>query len=123
MALHPNLPTEDVRPAASFPPSAMGKGPVITAADHTTIVPPRIVKHLIKTAQRAKVKYQVKKPLVGGTDAGPIHLSRAGVPTAIISLSVRYLHSWNLMLDLRDFDGELKLVKALVKDVAAGRIK
>lgn len=103
-------------------PSAMGKGPVITAADHTTVVPVKLVQHLIKTAERAKVPYQVKKPLVGGTDAGPIHLSRAGVPTAIVSLSVRYLHSWSLMLDMRDFDRELKLVRAFVKDVAAKRV-
>jgi endoglucanase len=104
-------------------PSAMGKGPVITAADHTTIVPVRLVKHLIQTAERAKVAYQVKKPLVGGTDAGPIHRSRAGVPTAIVSLSVRYLHSWSLMLDLRDMEAELKLVRAFLKDVAAGKLK
>jgi endoglucanase len=103
-------------------PSAMGKGPVITAADHTTIVPPRLVKHLIKTAERARIPYQVKKPLVGGTDAGPIHMSRAGVPTAIISLSVRYLHSWSLMLDMRDFDRELALVRAFVKDVAGKKL-
>jgi putative aminopeptidase FrvX len=103
-------------------PSAMGKGPVITAADHTTIVPPKLVRHLIATAERVGVPYQVKKPLVGGTDAGPIHLSRAGVPTAIVSLSVRYLHSWSLMLDLRDVDRELALVRAFVKDVAAGKV-
>lgn len=104
-------------------PSAMGKGPVITAADHTTVVPVPLVQHLIRTAEKAKIPYQVKKPLVGGTDAGPIHLSRAGVPTAIVSLSVRYLHSWSLMLDLRDVDRELTLVRAFVKDVAAGRVK
>lgn len=104
-------------------PSAMGKGPVITAADHTTIVPVRMVKHLIRTAERAKVRYQVKKPLVGGTDAGPIHRSRAGVPTAIVSLSVRYLHSWSLMLDLRDMEAELKLVRGFLKDVAAGKVR
>jgi tetrahedral aminopeptidase len=103
-------------------PSAMGKGPVITAADHTTIVPPKLVRHLIGTAERLRVPYQVKKPLVGGTDAGPIHLSRAGVPTAIVSLSVRYLHSWSLMLDLRDVDRELTLVRAFVKDVAARKV-
>lgn len=104
-------------------PSAMGKGPVITAADHTTIVPVRLVKHLIRTAERAKVPYQVKKPLVGGTDAGPIHRSRAGVPSAIVSLSVRYLHSWSLMLDLRDMEAELKLVRGFLKDVAAGKVR
>ncbi len=104
-------------------PSAMGKGPVITAADHTTIVPPRIVRHLIATAERLRLPYQVKKPLIGGTDAGPIHLSREGVPTAIVSLSVRYLHSWALMLDLRDVDRELALVRAFVKDVNGGKLK
>jgi endoglucanase len=109
--------------AESKRPSAMGKGPVITAADHTTIVPVRLVQHLIKTAQRAKVPFQIKKPLVGGTDAGPIHMSRAGVPTAIVSISVRYLHSWSLMMDLRDVDRELTLVRAFLKDVGAGRVK
>jgi len=109
--------------AESKRPSAMGKGPVITAADHTTIVPVRLVQHLIGTAERLKVPYQVKKPLVGGTDAGPIHMSRAGVPTAIVSISVRYLHSWSLLMDLRDVDRELLLVRAFLKDLAGGRVK
>jgi endoglucanase len=83
----------------------------------------KLVQHLIRTAERAKVPYQVKKPLVGGTDAGPVHLSRAGVPTAIVSISVRYLHSWCLLMDMRDVDRELALVRAFLKDVAARRVK
>jgi putative aminopeptidase FrvX len=40
-----------------------------------------------------------------------------------VSISVRYLHSWCLLLDLRDVDREVTLVRAFLKDVAAGKLK
>lgn len=40
----------------------------------------------------------------------------------LVSLSVRYPHSWRLMLDMRDIDRELALVRAFVKDVATKRV-
>jgi endoglucanase len=52
----------------------------------------------------------------GGTDAGRIHLQRRGVPTVVLAAPCRYLHSPNLMMDLRDLEAVVRLGKAAVLD-------
>jgi len=71
----------------------LGKGPAITLADKSILVKPSLVETLSREAQLLGIPFQYKRPLTGGTDAGPIHLSRAGVLTAVIGVPCRYLHS------------------------------
>lgn len=49
------------------------------------------------------------------TDADEIHLTRAGVPTALISIATRYLHSPNEMCDLEDVESIVRLIVAFAK--------
>jgi endoglucanase len=46
------------------------------------------------------------------TDADEIHLSRAGVPTGLLSIPTRYLHSPNEMCDLADVEAVVRLIVA-----------
>jgi putative aminopeptidase FrvX len=46
------------------------------------------------------------------TDADEIHLVRAGVPTGLVSIATRYLHSPNEMCDLEDVESIIRLVVA-----------
>jgi endoglucanase len=48
-----------------------------------------------------------------GTDADTVHLSRGGVPTAIVSIPLRYMHSPVEMVDLADVEGAIRLITAL----------
>jgi putative aminopeptidase FrvX len=49
------------------------------------------------------------------TDADEIHLSRAGIPTGLISIATRYLHSPNEICDLDDVESIIQLVVAFAK--------
>ncbi len=96
------------------PTTRLGDGPAITVADRSLIADRRLVNLLIETAKENRIPYQIKQPLVGGTDAGRIHLAKAGVPSAAVSVPTRYIHSPVNLLSLKDFDNTLTLmVKAL----------
>jgi putative aminopeptidase FrvX len=48
-----------------------------------------------------------------GTDADTVHLSRTGVPTAVVSIPLRYMHSPVELVDLADVEATIKLLTAL----------
>jgi endoglucanase len=49
------------------------------------------------------------------TDADEIHLTRAGIPTGLLSIPTRYLHSPNELCDLDDVEAIIQLVVAFAK--------
>jgi endoglucanase len=91
-------------------PARMGKGPAISVADKSIIVNPTLVRFIEQAASARNIPWQHKVPLSGGTDAGAIHLSRAGVLTGIISVPCRYIHSPSSVVDLRDLEHTIDLV-------------
>ena len=46
------------------------------------------------------------------TDADEIHLARAGIPTGLLSIPTRYLHSPNELCDLDDVESIIRLIVA-----------
>ena len=47
------------------------------------------------------------------TDADAIHLSRTGVPTAVVSIPLRYMHSPVELVDLEDVENVIRLITAM----------
>jgi endoglucanase len=89
---------------AAKQPTILGKGPAVTVADGRVLVPWRMVESLEEAASRAGVACQRKLPPYGGTDAGAISQSRAGVPTGVLSIPTRYIHSPSSLLYLSDLE-------------------
>ena len=48
-----------------------------------------------------------------GTDADVIHISRNGVPTAVVSIPLRYMHSPVELVELGDVEATIRLLTAL----------
>jgi putative aminopeptidase FrvX len=94
------------------PTTRLGAGPAISIADRSAIADRRLVDLVVDTARAIGVPYQFKQPLVGGTDAGRIHLSRGGVPTVVLAVPCRYLHSPVSLMSQPDYEHTLKLAKA-----------
>jgi endoglucanase len=98
------------------PSTRLGHGPVITIMDRSLIADQRLVRLLIDTAEELQIPYQFKQPGIGGTDAGAIHLTKEGVPSAVVSVPCRYIHSPAAILSLDDFDYTVKLMReSLIK--------
>jgi endoglucanase len=58
---------------------------------------------------------------ITSTDADEIHLSRAGIPTGLISIPTRYLHSPNEMCDLDDVEAIVQLIVGFAKRLTPER--
>jgi putative aminopeptidase FrvX len=94
------------------PTTELGKGPAISIMDRSFVADQRLVRLLVDQAEANGIPYQYKQPGTGGTDAGAIHLSKAGVPSVALSVPSRYIHSPVSMASLNDFDHTVALMKA-----------
>jgi len=90
----------------------LGLGPALYIADAITFSDPRLIRHFTRTGDAAKIPYQMRQPGVGGTDAGAIHKSRAGIPSISISVPHRYSHTAASIAWLEDWKNSLALVHA-----------
>ena len=96
---------------------AMGKGPVLTVVDadgRGVIVPRRIVDWLRASADAASLPYQLDVGSGGTTDATAIHLTKTGVPSGVVSVPARYIHSPIEVLSLSDLDQAAELLAQAV---------
>ncbi len=85
-------------------------GPAIYLADSATLADPRLIRHLIDSAESAHIPYQFRQPGGGGTDAGAINRSRAGVPSISVSVPGRYIHTAAGIARLSDWENTLALL-------------
>jgi putative aminopeptidase FrvX len=93
----------------------LGHGPVIYLADARTISDSRLVSFVCRTAEGAGIPYQIRQPGGGGTDAGAIQQTRAGVPVASISVPARYLHTPAALARTEDWENSLRLVQQVLE--------
>ncbi len=98
-------------------PVVMRKGPALTVADSGMIVPAKVLRMLVETAEQNKIPYQLETGLPGSTDAARILLTREGVPSGVISVPTRYIHSPTSMLDLEDAEETVKLLVAVLQEI------
>jgi len=95
----------------------LGKGPAIRVMDATMITNRRLLSFVIKIAEELEIPYQLQISPTSGTDAGRIHLVRSGVPSVVISVPCRYIHSPRSIADLNDIEYTVKLVEEVVKRI------
>ena len=69
----------------------MGKGPAVGVGPN---MHPRVVEALVAVAREHGIPHQMEAvPGASGTDAWAIQVSREGVPTGLVSVPLRYMHS------------------------------
>ena len=99
------------------PTTEVGKGPAISIMDRSAIPNKYLVRLLVDTAENNSIPFQYRRTLGGGTDAGQVHLTRAGVPSAVVSVPCRYIHSPAAMLSPSDLHSTVKLMTEALQDV------
>lgn len=95
-------------------PAKMGKGVSIITWDRTMIPNQPLKELVISVAEEIGVPYQLSA-VSGGTDGHRIHLHYTGVPTIVISVPTRHIHSHSSMLMPRDVDAAVRLVSEVVR--------
>ena len=95
--------------------SVFGGGAAVKVMDGSVICHPQMVEKLMKLAEEKGIKAQRDVIRAGGTDAGAIHLTRAGVYTGGISIPCRYIHTPTEMVDKGDVKACADLVAAFAE--------
>jgi endoglucanase len=98
-------------------PIKLRKGPSIEVADMGLITHPKVLRLLIDAAEENKIPYQLETGLPGSTDAARISLTREGVPSGVISVPTRYIHSPASLLSLKDAEYAVKLTVASLQKI------
>ncbi len=95
--------------------SVLGGGAAIKVMDRSVVCHPEMVKSLEELALKSKIPCQKDVMTSGGTDAGAIHISRAGVITGGISIPCRYIHTPVETVDLSDVSAVVRLMTAFAE--------
>ena len=101
---------------------ALGKGPSITVTDASgrgLIASPSVLRWLEDTAKKFNILYQLDVSAGGTTDATVIQLTRTGIPSGVISVPTRYLHSGVEVIDLRDVKAGGQLIARALESVGS----
>ena len=100
-------------------PAYIGKGPAISVADRSMIAHPKVNKRLVENAKTENINFHMKKPIFGGTNAGKIHTTREGIPSSVVSVPCRYIHSPTSLLSLDDLYQTAQLISAFIRNPAS----
>ena len=94
----------------------LGGGPVLTRGPNMN---PKLYDLLVKTAKENKISVQINaEPRGTGTDANAIQLCRSGVPTCLVSIPLRYMHSPCELVHLKDIENCIKLISQTVNKIS-----
>lgn len=98
---------------------ACGKGPVLSYAPAVQI---NLNKFIIDTAEREAIPYQRQASSRStGTDTDAFAYSNGGVPSALISLPLRYMHTTVEMIHKEDVDHVIRLIYEVVNALKSGQ--
>ena len=82
---------------------------------------PRVSDLLYETAEAESIPYTLSSSgRYTGTDADEFHVSRAGIPTGLVSVPLRYMHSAVEMVSIDDLENAARLVAAFAKRLEPG---
>lgn len=89
----------------------LGGGAAISRIDGSAIYSSALFDRLTGLADGSGIKWQMKRRVAGGTDAGQIQFSRGGVACTGISVPVRYIHAPSSVASISDIESMYKLAK------------
>jgi len=96
----------------------LGSGPVVARG---TTLHPRVFELLYEAGEQEGIPFTVES--LGrstGTDADAFHLARAGIPTGLVSVPCRYMHSPVEMVSVADVEAAARLIAAFAQRLTPG---
>ncbi|OAT84564.1 peptidase M28 [Bacillus sp. MKU004] len=92
----------------------LGKGALLRILDRSMVTHKGIREFVLDTAESNDIPYQYFVSQ-GGTDAGRVHISNEGVPSAVVGICSRYIHTHASMIHVDDYAAAKELIVKLVK--------
>ncbi|MBI3762280.1 MAG: M42 family metallopeptidase [Chloroflexi bacterium] len=97
----------------------LGKGPTVVLFDARMIPNLRLRDLVMDTAREHGLPLQTSAIEGGATDGAAIHLHKSGVPTVVLGVAARHIHSHSAIIHRDDYDNALKLLTAVVRKLDA----
>ena len=95
----------------------LGTGPVIGRG---STLDPQVFELLHAAGEETGIPFTVQASArYTGTDADAFHISRGGIPTGVVSIPLRYMHSPVEMVHLEDVENAAKLIAAFAQKLTA----
>ncbi|MCE5334817.1 MAG: M42 family metallopeptidase [Desulfobacteraceae bacterium] len=92
----------------------LGGGPALVLLESKMISNLAFRDLVVDTAKELGIPLQYSAWTGGSTDGGRIHLHGTGVPTIVLGVPARHIHSHHGIINRQDYDRTLKLLTALV---------
>ncbi len=95
----------------------LGHGPALSILDAASYSDKHIRNRLSRIAEKNNIKFQFKQGTAGGNDAGRIHLTKSGIPTATVSVPCRYIHSPVSVMHKQDFQNCIRWIELFLESI------
>jgi putative aminopeptidase FrvX len=92
----------------------LGHGPTVILYDARMIPNIRFRDFVLDIASKNDISIQLSAIEAGATDGGIIHLHGLGVPTIVIGVAARHIHSHSSIIHRQDYDDAVKLLITLI---------
>lgn len=103
---HPGIQKEEA-------PAVIGEGPAIIIVDASgrgIITNKKVKEMLTKAGDDNDISYQLEVSDGGTTDGTAIHLTREGIPTGVLSVPTRYIHTPVSVCSRKDIESTIQLI-------------
>jgi len=100
----------------------LGKGPTILLYDARMIPNLKLRDFVMDTARELDIPLQTSTIEGGATDGAAIHMYRTGVPTVVLAVPARHIHSHSSIIHRDDYDNAVKLLVALLQRLDAEKV-
>jgi len=108
-------PDADHRKFGAF---TLGGGPILTRGPN---VHPAVFDRLMDCAEKEGMPVQIEAdPRPTGTDARAIQIARNGVPTGLVGIPLRYMHTPSEVIDLNDLEAVVQLLVSFARSLRKG---
>ncbi|ABS75055.1 MULTISPECIES: M42 family metallopeptidase [Bacillus] len=91
----------------------LGEGVLLRILDRTTVMHRGMREFVLDMAETHNIPYQYFAS-GGGTDAGRVHISNSGVPSAVIGICSRYIHTNAAIIHVDDYAAAKEMLIKLV---------
>lgn len=99
----------------------VGKGSGLTIGGN---IHPKVRKQMISVAKEYNIPFQIEvDPGPTGTDARAIQITREGIPTALISIPLKYMHTSTEVINLRDIKTSAKLLARFISSISKDNLE
>lgn len=110
---HPGIKPEDA-------PVVIGEGPALILSDaggRGILISQSVKDLLIKSGDENDIPYQLEVSDGGTTDGTAIYLTREGIPTGVLSVPTRYIHTTVSVCSMEDVESTIQLIVAAINSL------